>query len=263
MQGVRRVRAPQSASEMEALVALNEPVILEGLVFPNAAENLGSARLPVRYMQDQQKPFAFATQELSFSELCATLQQEAEQESCGRHYLAGPDLLLHQDAHVASWARLQKEAVPVAPERVQEVGLWCGRDGQHSQMHFDVAHNLLHVVAGRKSVVLGNPRDYRKMYTYTSADLDLGDCALRRMYRFSRCNVRQPDYEQFPLLQQCQLQLAELNAGDTLLIPLAFFHDVLSEGSANSVLSIAINVFWKATDEECKRHKWLRVFLDE
>jgi hypothetical protein len=224
---------------------------------------LGVASLPVRFIQDDQKPFGFAIRELSFSELCDTLEREAIEQRSGRHYLAGPNLLLHEDSQVATWARAQTDGLPIAAQRIQEVGLWCGRHGQHSQMHFDVAHNLLHVVTGRKTVVLASPRDYRNLYTYTSEDLGSANASLRRMYRFSRCNVRQPDYGQFPLLERCQLQVAEVNAGDTLLIPLAHFHDVVSEGSNESILSVGINVFWKATSEESMRHKWLRVFLDE
>ncbi len=271
MEGVPRVgrmRAPQTIEEMEALVALNELLILEGMSFCGdkavLCERLGSGMLPVRFSQEgQKKPFTFAIRDLTFLELCATLEREGAEQNSGRHYLAGPNLLVHEDERVAAWAKEQVLRLPIAAERIQEVGLWCGRDGQHSQMHFDVAHNLLHVAAGRKTVVLASPSDYRNLYTYTSADLDRGDAALRRMYRFSRCNVRQPDYEQFPLLQRCQMRVAEVNAGDTLLIPLAHFHDVVSNGTEESVLSIAVNVFWKATSEERKRLKWLRVFLDD
>ena len=262
---VGRRPAPATVAEMDALLALNEPVILEGNLFGAASREelcvrLGDAPLPVRFFQEGGKPFTFTTKELPLSDLCTALEQESRSGG-GRHYLAGPNLLLHADPRVAGWARAQTERLPI--ERVQEVGLWCGRDGQHSQLHFDVTHNVLHVVAGRKTVVLASPRDYRCLYTYTSADLDPADASLRRMYRFSRCNVRQPDYKQFPLLERCQLQVAEVNAGEALLIPLAYFHDVVSEGSEQSVLSIAINVFWKPTTAETQRLKWLRVFLDD
>lgn len=53
-----------------------------------------------------------------------------------------------------------------------------------------------------------------------------------------------------------------MNAGQSLLIPVGHFHDVLSEGD-DSGLHVAVNLFFHATERQKKKYGWLRIFEDE
>ena len=281
---VPRRLAPQSMQEMAEVVAANEPVVLTGCLKQMSLwttemleREMGDAKLPVRCFEEGGDMFrcSFFFLLSSFflfltSRRCryrvvdmtlAEMKETLASEETTRHYLAGPNLLEHSDVRVrrvmgearAEIARMVEE------ESIQEVGLWMGRDGQHTQMHFDVAHNLLHVIKGRKRVVLARPADFNNMYTYTSSDAD--ESMLKRMYRFSRCDFRggaELDFEAFPRLRRCELRVAVVNAGESLFIPLAHFHDVTSEGD-----TLGINVFWRPAHHEIAKYKWLKVFLDD
>lgn len=80
-------------------------------------------------------------------------------------YLAGPNLLKHSDSSVASlFESIVKD--PKMTRKVEVKGqccrddllikslkeacLWAGRNHQRTLMHFDLCHNLLHVLEGEK-----------------------------------------------------------------------------------------------------------------
>ncbi len=84
------------------------------------------------------------------------------------------------------------------------------------------------------------------MNTYRS-QLDSVD---RRMLRFSQYNLREERPENVELFSTRVLP------GETLLIPLAWFHDVLSVG-----LCLSFNLFLHGTKEETDKYRWMKIFL--
>lgn len=207
---------PSSSTELESLLDSNEAVLFSGLEqqqrqfqWDDMLLSLHGAELPVRVHQSEGS-FAYAVQRMTLDELCDALTAEQHEQLCVRHYLAGPNLLLHDDERVRHFARSVADAFPfVETQRLAEVGLWVGRHAQRTRMHFDVTHNLLHVVKGRKIVVLAHPKFYVNLYTHNSSDLvdneSLADSHMRRrMYRFR--------YESFVF-----------KAADTFLITFSFF----------------------------------------
>ncbi len=52
----------------------------------------------------------------------------------------------------------------------------------------------------------------------------------------------------FPRLKRVEFRMAVVNAGESLLIPAAHFHDVLSEADSVSGMSVALNVFFKVKE---------------
>ncbi len=112
----------------------------------------------------------------------------------------------------------------------------------------------------RKDIILASPADFNNLSTFGS-QIDLP----RRMYRFSQCNVRNTDteseIERFPRLKRVHLFRAQVEANECLLIPLAWFHDVLS--IAKDELCLSVNLFFQATKEELDCYKWLKMFLDD
>jgi hypothetical protein len=223
---------------------------------------LEEAVWPVRVMGQAGQGFHYKVQSISIRQLREHLLHE-----CGetRSYLAGPNALAHHDQSVG---RAALEMVTLLPEcikeQLHEVCPWMGRHGQRTRMHFDLCHNLLQVIEGRKWVILAPPDDFLNLETYTARDLPEEDQTnLRRMYRFSRADVRSPGWrEEFPRLRRCHLSVAQVNAGESLFIPLGWFHDVLSEGVVGG-LSVAVNCFWGGPEEEdMRKHKWMRIFVE-
>src|SRR3990167_6520331 len=62
-----------------------------------------------------------------------------------RYYLSGNDMMASPHLKSLLDASVQQ---PVPQEKIVELGLWMGLHKQHSQCHFDVAHNILHVIRG-------------------------------------------------------------------------------------------------------------------
>lgn len=251
----------------KSLDSLEEPLILEHEHEHEEEEEmywnvLRKAVLPVRVTDGTGLIFQYRLEHMCMDELRAVLLD-------GTHcrYLAGPDVLHHEDGTVreAAHGLLQScfdglEGL----EHVEELGLWMGCHGQRTRMHFDLCHNVLTVLEGTKHIILAPPEDFLNIYTYTSRDVLVEGHSLRRMYRFSRANVRDPaDWQAFPRLQRCHFREVLVKAGESLLIPCGWFHDVLSESTASGI-SVAINCFFGAPSEALlAKHKWMRVFIDD
>lgn len=264
---VKVVEAPKDHDELHALLERDEAVIVEGLMenWSDAREKMraaiGDAKLPVRAYQRDKNPFKFETRLLSVDETISSLGGAEE-----RIYMAGPNLLLHEEERVKKAAEEMLAKMffgkVVEESKDWELGLWIGEDGQHTQGHFDVAHNLLFVLRGRKEVLLAHPRHYLHLYTHNSNSAPSSSSSLR-MYRFSQCDFSIPadqQREKFPLFEKCVLQRAVVEEGQALLIPVGHFHDVVSH-AAPDFACVAVNSFFPASPQQLARHKWLRMFL--
>jgi hypothetical protein len=73
-----------------------------------------------------------------------------------KYYLAGPNLLLHADQNVRDCLRQFRDDSRLSCRVVEEACLWAGCDNQRTRMHFDISHNLLHVLQGSKGA--GRPK---------------------------------------------------------------------------------------------------------
>jgi hypothetical protein len=82
------------------------------------------------------------------------------------------------------------------------------------------------------------------------------------VYRFSAANVRHPNLEKHPKVERVQFYRARIEKGESLLIPIGWFHDVVSYSGSDSSYNVALNVFWKAGEVEFNRHKFLQMFSD-
>ncbi len=104
---VDRRSAPSTCEELQTLLDLCRPCLLEGgglcAALGNAARELCTAletsKVPVR-VYSRPGAFTYAVEELTLPELCATLAEETALAATARHYLAGPNMLLHDDEAV-------------------------------------------------------------------------------------------------------------------------------------------------------------------
>lgn len=125
----------------------------------------------------------------------------------------------------------------IPPQALHQIGFWLSRHGVSSQLHYDknMLDNINVQIKGSKEVVLLSPHDASKLYLNTYCD----DGA--NMAQFSKVDLRAPDVEQFPALQDAQAWVGRLEAGDAVLIPSCWFHGFQHVGEIN----INVNYWWR------------------
>lgn len=117
------------------------------------------------------------------------------------------------------------------------VNLWLGNKSR-SACHFDVPNNLACCVLGERRFTLLPPSQVSNIYP-GPYDFNPGGQVI------SMVNFDQPDFSQHPNFKNAQehIQIAELNAGDTLFIPSMWWHQV----EALSPLNAMINYWWNTS----------------
>jgi len=112
--------------------------------------------------------------------------------------------------------------------------IWIG-NAVKVQTHFDLVRNIACVVAGKGRFTLFPPEQLPNLYIgpldFTPAGTPL-----------SMVSLDEPDFERFPRFREAlaAAEVAELEAGDALYIPYAWWHQVRSLESFN----ILVNYWW-------------------
>ncbi|CAO2818864.1 unnamed protein product [Amaranthus hypochondriacus] len=166
------------------------------------------------------------------ADMCNLLTNDREQI-----YLAQVPILNKESEHRAQLESLQEDIkIPcfLGSKKLSSINLWMNNVESRSSTHYDPHHNILCVVAGCKQVVLWPPSSgpflypmpiYGEASNHSAVALDSPDFSLYP--RFEHAN----DYSQKVVLQ----------AGDGLLIPEGWFHQVDSDQ-----LTIAVNFWWRS-----------------
>ena len=155
---------------------------------------------------------------------------------------------------------------PVPPQasllRPLLTNLWLGKGATTSPLHYDEYENLLAQVAGTKELLLFPPADYPHLeYTarpkgtlryrwpshFERAPIDERARAHRVVFAAS-VNLTHPDERRTAALARCSPMLCELRAGETLLLPAYWHHEVHSHAApaahaSDRPLNVAVN-FW-------------------
>ena len=106
------------------------------------------------------------------------------------------------------------------------------------QTHYDLSHNIMCVVAGRRTVTLFPPEQIANLYVgpleFTLAGQPI-----------SMVRLDQPDHERFPRFRTAlaAAQYAELEPGDALYIPYMWWHHV----EVRDAFSAMVNYWWDDT----------------
>jgi hypothetical protein len=140
------------------------------------------------------------------------------------------------------------------------LGLWLGYDGQISSAHFDCALNLNTVLQGKKIFTMAHPESFLHMYPHTWKTCD-GDDQDGQIYRFSQIDIFNADKTQYPNLSKVSFTPVTVDKGETLYIPIGWWHHVRSIGEESTGIHAAINLFWDAPDNYWTR-KELRYIKD-
>ncbi|XP_021707805.1 lysine-specific demethylase 8 isoform X1 [Aedes aegypti] len=146
----------------------------------------------------------------------------SEKPNQNRAYLAQHELFdqipeLRKDIHVPDYIG----GTDVNPR----IKAWLGPKGTISPLHTDPSHNLLCQVFGSKTIILASPEDTPNLYPHEHFILA----------NTSRVDMRNVDYDQFPLVRAVRLRRLVLRRGEVLYIPPGWWHYVESLAPSFSV----------------------------
>ncbi len=116
--------------------------------------------------------------------------------------------------------------------------LWLG-NRVRTQTHFDPSHNIACVVAGKRHFTLFPPEQIDNLYP-GPFDFAPGGVPV------SMVPLENPDFGKYPLFAKAleQAQYADLEPGDALYIPYAWWHHVQSQTGVNAL----VNYWWTEDD---------------
>jgi hypothetical protein len=123
--------------------------------------------------------------------------------------------------------------------RTSVASLWIGNRTRIAA-HHDLPDNLACVVAGRRRFTLFPPEQLANLYV---GPLDLTPAG----QAISLVDFAQPDLEKYPRFAEAQnhARVAELSAGDALLIPSLWWHHIEGLHPINAL----VNFWWRRTPE--------------
>ncbi|MEZ4394519.1 MAG: cupin-like domain-containing protein [Polyangiales bacterium] len=112
----------------------------------------------------------------------------------------------------------------------QKRNLWVGAAGTCSDLHFDMTHNLVAQISGRRRVTLFAPDQRVALYPHPLRSLNA---------HHSQVRLDAPDLARFPRFAEARGEAVALEAGELLFIPRGWWHHFESLAP-----SIAVNAFW-------------------
>jgi hypothetical protein len=120
----------------------------------------------------------------------------------------------------------------VAAERLTSQNLWFGPGGSCTALHWDDYDNAIAQIRGRKQFTLFAPDETQRLYPHP---------ALSHAPHQSRVNIDDADPLKFPDFVRAERYSCVLEAGELLLLPACWWHQVTSVET-----SISVNYWWKA-----------------
>lgn len=135
--------------------------------------------------------------------------------------------------------------------------VWLGRGATTSPLHYDEYENLLTQLVGTKELVLFPPEDLPKLYyearpkgtlryswpnAFTRVPISASERSTRVVFA-SSVDVSSPDLSRHPRYGGATPFRCTLRAGETLLMPAFWHHEVYSRAAPKGGLNVAIN-FW-------------------
>jgi hypothetical protein len=123
--------------------------------------------------------------------------------------------------------------LPFVPlERLTSQNLWFGPGGSCTALHWDDYDNAIAQIRGRKHFTLFAPNETQYLYPHP---------ALSQAPHQSRVNIDDVDAAEFPDFVRATPCTCVLEAGELLLLPACWWHQV-----ASLETSISVNYWWKA-----------------
>jgi lysine-specific demethylase 8 len=108
--------------------------------------------------------------------------------------------------------------------------LWFSAAGTITRLHFDLPHNLIAQVHGRKRFFLYPAKERRNLYPFPPWS---------SVPHLSRVDLESPDLGAFPRLADARGWYCDTREGDLLFLPSRMWHHVRSLGA-----SVTVNFWW-------------------
>jgi len=109
--------------------------------------------------------------------------------------------------------------------------MWFGPGKNVSPLHYDVAHNFLTQIRGRKRILLFHPKEVDRLYPFSF---------WHHSQHISQVNMVEPDHERFPKFKTVERLELMLEPGEMLFIPLFWWHAVFGLEE-----NLSINYWWR------------------
>ncbi|WP_433445027.1 cupin-like domain-containing protein [Nonomuraea sp. CA-141351] len=135
----------------------------------------------------------------------------------------------------------------VPRELINAVNLWLAAPGTVTPLHYDDTHNLFAQVSGTKTFYLFPPESLDALYP---GPLNTG------AQHLSMVDLFDPDLTRHPLAARVSYRKATVNAGEALLLPAFWWHQVASQDVA-----ISVNFWWRAHAMDCLCPGFMRQLL--
>ena len=251
--GVREWHKVDLQTFREQIFPASQPAILRGLVrnWPAVVQGLQSADAIARYLLSLQQgtPASLITADPSIKgrffyrdDMRGTnfLRAQAPLSACLQA------LLKHLDTQQPPGIYMEAASLPaILPTFTQDHCLellppfimpriWIG-NAVKVQTHYDYSSNIACVVAGRRRFTLFPPDQFANLYAGPLDNTPAG-------VPVSMVRLDAPDFEKYPRFRFAleQARVAELDPGDALFIPYAWWHHVESLTPFN----VLVNYWW-------------------
>ncbi|KAE9347235.1 hypothetical protein PR003_g7033 [Phytophthora rubi] len=137
---------------------------------------------------------------------------------------------------------------------VSQVNLWMTAQPGRTTLHYDAYHNILAVLYGKKTVTLYSPSDTAKLYPFP---------VHTKSANHSQVDIIEPDLKVHPRFPEASTHRFEVTAGDAIVIPEGWWHQVESDA-----FTIAVNYWWDGEREKLVADKrmvpyYARIMMEE
>lgn len=174
----------------------------------------------------------YTTGSASLTELFERLKVEKNETTGASFYVGSAELEDHFPGLLTSAGlRLSDGVFAQYPARV---GIWLGNKTT-AATHYDVSNNIASCMVGRRRFTLFPPDQVSNLYPGPLEPTPGGQVV-------SMVDLNAPDFDKFPNATEAleQAQVAELEAGDVLVYPAMWWHQV----EALNDFNVLINYWW-------------------
>ena len=234
MQPIERLQRPGVTQFRREYLNPRKPLVLEGTndhwpargwTIPRLAERLGELEVtPVELRAghvhiDLERGLVRET--MTFRAFVEQLERVHPPQYSLPLELVGPYGVLRQDLAVPPYC---------VGSIFTKINLWVAATGTVTDAHYDMLHNLLAQVQGRRRVTLFSPADTPNLYPYPMRTLH---------WHHSRVRLESADPAEFPRFRSARAWQVVLAPGDVLFIPRGWWHHIEALET-----SVAVNFFW-------------------
>lgn len=121
---------------------------------------------------------------------------------------------------------------------INAINLWLAAPGTVTPLHYDDTHNMFAQISGAKTFYLFPPESLDALYP---GPLNTG------AQHLSQVDLFHPDLMQYPLAAPLRYMKATVQAGQALVLPAFWWHQVASHGE----VSTSVNFWWRAHVMDC------------